>query len=643
MKISTKNAIFIALGVVIIFGSSVHFAHALGVLDVFKNPMELFNALVAAIFNLLMSITGWLLAIAGFLLNVSIKLTLNIKEFVDSTPGIYTTWKAIRDVSGIFLIFFLLYAAIQMILGLESPGWGKLIKNIVMAGILINFSFFFAGLGIDLSNIVSMQLYNAIAPVNSATAANLSSGVSNLTARAGIDGGISDIFMNALNVQDLYNASKGQQAASVGNSVFDLGKIALVGTIGIIIQLTAAFSFAAAALAFIARFVILMFLLAFSPIWFLSMFPEIDEYVGQWKSTYKAMLVFMPVYLLLMYLAMSVISTTSLFNPTSIVPGAVGQAWYNQFITIGINATLIIFLLNIPLVAAAAVAGKTPGVGSILGGAAKKFSSGKIAGWGGGWVGTRTVGKWSAGLDKAIGNTRLGNSLLARDIRGATTGALANSKMGYSRSNEERVKAQKEVDKKSKEINREIDLKAAIKRQRNGEAHPVDPSDPSKVLSPHTIIGRMNEKEKVALMDKNNDNPEVLREIAKSMKGSDFDAAKKSDDIKDEDKATILGSRKKALQHAVDEGQDDLIKHMVSEMDGKDLLKMHDPSSPTGSLLTKREVIKHLKPSQLKTMAEEGLDAAAKGVIASDIRAATTPPHKARGWINKAENATEWP
>ncbi|GEM_PF-1049347 len=310
--------------------------------------LNIYDFIAEAIANTVQSLqqlASWFVALAGFLLNYSIGLTLKIHDFVNATPAIFQTWKAIRDISGMFIIFFLLYAAIQMIIG-QKPGFGKLIKDIVMAGVLINFSFFVAGLGIDVSNIISVQLYNAIAPANEFNMGGLNPSNIQSTWK---DGGLSDIFMKSLRVTSLYSNSNGLTSV----------KILLIGATSIIIMITAALSFMLAAAAFIIRFVILLFLLAFSPVLFASyVIPNVGEgnYGKDWLGVYKSMLVFMPVYLLLMYLSLSIL-TQSTFFTSGFTGSLAGDHWYEQLIVLGVNSWIVIFLLNVPLLAAIKIGG----------------------------------------------------------------------------------------------------------------------------------------------------------------------------------------------------------------------------------------------------------------------------------------------
>lgn len=421
------------------FGTPAHAENWLGVPS--------FADLVASIMNFLIMGMGFVLSLAGALLNFSIGLTLNISDFVANSPAIFTTWKAIRDISGMVIIFFLLYAAVKMILGFDAK-FGALIKNIVIAGVLINFSFFFASLGIDASNIVSVQIYNAIAPANSLsqTAAtrplySSETGVS----FSGIDGGLSDIFMNSLKIQTIHNDSiTNTNQAAAGTNAPDPNdtsaplKIFFAGIVAVMIELVAALSFAAAALAFVVRFVVLLLLLAFSPIWFaLHILPKeggLGEYASKWSSTYKGMLLFMPVYLMLMYLALNVLTSSAIFDPN--VPAPKG---YEGFLILGVNAVIVIVLINMPLVAAMSVAGK-----------ATSFINTKTLGAGNLWrklgsqTGSRTAGRSAYSLNnsrlvKSISSSvpLVGAGINAGLSKVSTAGFGGGKKGGY----EERLKA----------------------------------------------------------------------------------------------------------------------------------------------------------------------------------------------------------
>ncbi len=340
--------------------------------------------IIATVVNMALTVTSWILAISGYLLNFSMNLTLHIKQFIDGTPAIFTVWKAIRDISGMFIIFMLMWAAIKMILspfGLNA-GVGSIVKTVVMAGILINFSFFITGIGIDISNVVSVQLYNAIAPANN-LASNTGLTAKNVESTFG-DGGISDIFMSALRITNIYDPKTGKLTSDSIKDGTNIGsasiKIILGGVVGIIIMITAALSFFLAAMAFVVRFVILIFLIGFSPMMFASYaIPQLDKYTKKWEELYYSQLTFMPIYLLLMYFAMKILTESTLFGTGYAGDLTNSGSWYANFLVLGVNAVIVIVMLNVPLVAALSMGAKLPEW-------AGKVKAGDIWGKVGGWA-----------------------------------------------------------------------------------------------------------------------------------------------------------------------------------------------------------------------------------------------------------------
>lgn len=340
------------------------------------------NPILADFANLTMTVASWALIFAGYVLDVSIKLTLNIKDFVNATPAIFTVWKTLRDITGLFFIFYLLYAAIQMMTGLGKESYGSTIKNIVIAGVLINFSFFIVSIGIDASNITSQAIYNAMVPNSQTMKINEKTGLAEIVRDNG-QSKISNIFMNSLRIQKIYD-TKGNR---LGTNITDPIKIVLIGITGVIMMLTAAASLILAALAFIARLVILLFLLAFSSLWFAGkVIPQVRDQVKMFEGAFYSQLIFMPVYLLLMYVALSIINGSNFFSAGDIGGVAstiTGPNWIMPYIIIGVNFAIVIFILNLPLV-----------IGLSMGSHATDWLKKSIGKWDAGNV-WKNVGLWT--------------------------------------------------------------------------------------------------------------------------------------------------------------------------------------------------------------------------------------------------------
>ncbi len=337
----------------------------------FTNLPDLLNSALASIVNLAVAIAGFILGIAAYLLDVSIGLTLNIKAFVEATPAVYSVWRILRDITGLFFIFYLLYAAIQMMTGLnKGPSYASIIKNIVIAGILINFSFFIVSIGIDFSNVISQAIYNAMIPNHTVMKIDPKTNLSTVVGTAG-KSNISNIFMNSLKIQQIYDINGNR----LGTNVADPIKIALIGVAGVVMMLTTAVSFVIAALAFIARLVILIFLLAFSSLWFVSwIIPEVNKHFSFFQGQLFNQLIFMPAYLLLMYVALTIVNGSNILGAGRLDASAVSSAenWIMPYVLLSINFAIIIIILNLPLV-----------VGLSMGG------------WATGWLG-KSISKWDA-------------------------------------------------------------------------------------------------------------------------------------------------------------------------------------------------------------------------------------------------------
>jgi hypothetical protein len=322
-------------------------------------PDLLSSAAANIVNNIAVPIAGTLLSASAYILDVSIRLTLNIKSFVDATPVIYSVWKILRDITGLFFIFYLIYAAIQMMTGLgQGPSYGSTIKTIVIAGILINFSFFIVSVTIDFSNILSQTIYHAMVPNTRIMSIDSNTGISKIVSEAG-KSDISNIFMNSLRIQNIYDTNGNK----LGTQITDPIKILLIGTAGVIMMLTTAASFIFAALAFIARMVILLFLLAFSSLWFVaSVIPQIKKYLNFWGYLWDQ-LIFMPIYLLLMYVGLTILNGSNLLLDVngSINSAPTGTNWLMPYMILAVNFTIVIIILNLPLVAGLSMGGMATG------------------------------------------------------------------------------------------------------------------------------------------------------------------------------------------------------------------------------------------------------------------------------------------
>jgi hypothetical protein len=347
--IATLATIILVVGFVLV----PHEAHAWSFLP---NTEEILDSVIAFLFNnLLLPLANMFVQLTGYLLNATMTITLNMNTLVSSSGGIVdSTWSIIRDISSILIIFFLLYTAIEIIIGISDSKVRHLIIMVAVAGILINFSLFFTKIAVDTSNLVSLAFYRAITPTGSAqwngNGAYLTSAIN--------DGGLSNVFMNALSLQTFYNPA----TTAVGTQT-NTNPIAVMaaGSGGVVVMVIAGLSFLAAAILFAVRIGLLILLMAFSPVFFLGMIiPKFKKEISDlWKNTLIGQCFIMPVYLLFMYVAMRVITNPTfknVLNPSTVAANASGSTGVLlvSASTVGtvIQYIIAILLISIPLVAA---------------------------------------------------------------------------------------------------------------------------------------------------------------------------------------------------------------------------------------------------------------------------------------------------
>ncbi|MFA6520120.1 MAG: hypothetical protein WCT44_00760 [Candidatus Paceibacterota bacterium] len=310
-------------------------------------------------------VPGWILNLVANIFNIVVALSLSSSMYIHKFIG--DSWAIVRDLSNIFFIFILLYVAIKMILGMGGHDTKKMIVQVVVMALLINFSMFFTKVVIDSSNVLALIFYNKInvQMVNPDGTTSERLYVSALKGGTGnveekdISGGLvgkfdptklmsADFFEKARTRAQVAPTTLGLGAsvatgAVLGNIIPIPGVGAGVGAIvgagvyytgkvvayykssippGIMIGITltagfmmlfAAYAFFMASIAFLSRLIELWVLIIFSPFAFMSSALPIlghVDYIG-WDSWIKKLMktAFMaPIFMFFMYLIFKIIN-----------------------------------------------------------------------------------------------------------------------------------------------------------------------------------------------------------------------------------------------------------------------------------------------------------------------------------------------
>lgn len=461
-----KKGLNYILIIVAIFGlfTPTNFAHAwsLWPSGVFPSATNLIGASFGLIFQGLLYLISWITGLSGLLLNYVLKYTIiDMKTNISNLTGINIAWKVIRDVMNIFFIFMLIYEGILLIIGLgNTQRVKKFIIGLVLASILINFSLFFTKVMIDASNVVTLGFYNAmiVPPNGTAPAAVATYGLSN------------PIF-KTLGITNFYGV-KADASFGAGKGVGAMF-VMFIGTIAVMV--VTFFIFFAIAIMFMVRYLVLIFLLMLSPIAYMGMaLPFMRTYANQWWDSFRGQLLFGPVYMMLTWVVLKLMSQPGFVTGTNDFTAITNAGTDGpSFTSMGliVNFALIIGLLIISLVAAKNIAKQGSDLIGKATGMATTFAGGAILG-GAAWAGRRTVGAGASRLSESqrfqnwAGRSKVGEIALNRtrgvaessfDVRASrvgksTTGALGidlgkAQQGGYNKTLKEKTEAKEEFGK----------------------------------------------------------------------------------------------------------------------------------------------------------------------------------------------------
>lgn len=320
-----------------------------------------------AVFTFAAIITSW----TGQLLDFFIEMSLNTNSY--GLDGIEVGWQVFRDLVNIVFIFFVLYIGFMTILQGSNFETRRILINLVLVGIFVNFSFFLTGLVIDIGNIAAGSIYNAIT-----------------TDTVKVGGKLNE----ALNLGQILAASEASTLDDIMTGIIYL--------LSALLLMVASFVFFAGGFLFISRTVILMVLLLLSPVAFVAMIlPNTRRrFFEPWFGRLIGNTFLAPIFLLLIGVVILIADTPGL---QALADGTVGtgnplaaQASASKNPFFGVSGLIINFVILIGLmVAALSIAKQMAGE---IGNLSTKWA-GKLTGAGVGAVGIlgrNTLGRNSA-------------------------------------------------------------------------------------------------------------------------------------------------------------------------------------------------------------------------------------------------------
>ncbi|HRH30796.1 MAG TPA: hypothetical protein PK886_01870 [Candidatus Paceibacterota bacterium] len=277
---------------------------------------NIIGCIAQAIYGLFFVPTSFLFSLSGQLMDFSMAYTLNSANYGKTTDGssfVEKGWTITRDLSNLLFIVMLMYIAINIILGKGADK--KLLGTIILVGLLINFSLFFARVIIDASNILGKIFYD-----NMGVETNADAYINNPWIGEG-DKSISIAIVSNFNPQKLFSQAgtlKLNTKSGVVQEVAapDAGPFIIITLIMSIINLFGMYIFFVVAFILIGRVIGLWLLMIFAPIAFISyIMPSsasgmLDKmhHSKWWPELLKQSFV-VPIFLFLLYLILLFVNT----------------------------------------------------------------------------------------------------------------------------------------------------------------------------------------------------------------------------------------------------------------------------------------------------------------------------------------------
>ncbi len=294
--------------------------------------MKLLLQILIWIVEITLIFVGFFLWLCGEMFNIVVtQLVVDMGHYVTSSSaqGVRIAWQVCRDLANIGIIGGIIATAIGTIIHMPNVNAQKWIVRLIIAALLVNFSYFFAGAVIDSSNFLATQIYKS----------TISTGACQSTASCTIV----DKFMEVANIQNLRD-SQGNKLATFGGTL-NITTTSSGGNDGmvqllqrdillLIFELVTIFVFLSAVALLIGRFVALIFVLISSPIGIAGVaIPKIEKYAKEWWETLFSQAFFAPVYFLLLGFSFTILENSK---------GAILSSTVGLDQTVGLALTFIV-------------------------------------------------------------------------------------------------------------------------------------------------------------------------------------------------------------------------------------------------------------------------------------------------------------
>jgi len=340
------------------------------------------------------TVAGVVFTAGSYILNWGIDLNKNIV----SGPLVQTGFKITLDLANLGFVLVIIIIAGATILRLEEYGYKKLLKNLVIAAVLVNFSLGIAGIFVDFTGVASDFF------LKSATNGDPKEMISYL-GKIMEPQAIQKSFSDARNVN-------GAAKAAETSGFLDTSISIIVGSIfNLIFTVILAITMLGMGILVLVRFIALSILLILMPLaWLCWTTPNLAHYFTDWWKQFTRWCFFLPIMLFFLYLAIFVFTAP-------LGAGAIPDTGVALLDSIGAKA-IVPALAKMVLVIGVLIAGMTTANKmGVAGGAAVIGAAGAVKGWATGAI-KGTYGKLGGTAGRGLYRGTGADSLAKKTARG---------------------------------------------------------------------------------------------------------------------------------------------------------------------------------------------------------------------------------
>ncbi len=382
------------------------------------------------------SISGLLLGLAGNGLDLAMQIgTIQLSEFATSTY-VEKAWETFRNIANVGIIFTIVFIAIKTILRSSGYEGKQLLGRVIIASLLLNFSFLIAAIVVDISNVMSTQIYNKVGEITGKDSDGKATIGSYMTSQA------SPSFLQTYitgsvdkNTGEQFAATFSQSAPKLISDI--VGSVAIWPTrmvigfsLGTIVNLVLACILVIVIFTIYSRVIVILFLLVTSPIAFAGMIlPGTQKVSKEWWESLVGHSFFLPVFLLFFLVGLELIGNMPQVDQINYdsIKDLSSNAGYAKMLTpfifkyvmvLGIFMAALTTAKKVSSMGSAAVGKISTSISSTMGGAASAGAA---------FIGRNTAGRGLNALSNTATAQRMGEGRVGSLVLGAMKGVAGSS------------------------------------------------------------------------------------------------------------------------------------------------------------------------------------------------------------------------